>query len=370
MPIFIFDPNILDDLEDRDDRRVAFIWLALQELQHKLEKLGSSLLTFYEPPLEVFKNLPEKYEIKTVFANHDYEPYAIERDLAIENLLKVSAISMHTFKDQVVFERDEILKNDGEPYTIFTPYSKRWLEKLSEFFLKSYPTSKFADNFLKHSSKAFPTLDEMGFRFPNPKSIDFPSKKLDLELIKEYNNQRDIPSITGTSHLGIHLRFGTLSIRELARITAPVNSTFLKELIWREFFQMILFHFPHVVSYSFKPAYDNIQWRNDEQEFGRWCSGTTGYPIVDAGMRELNNTGFMHNRIRMVTASFLTKHLLIDWRWGEAYFARKLLDYELASNNGGWQWAAGTGCDSAPYFRIFNPTLQTKKFDPAIEIYP
>jgi deoxyribodipyrimidine photo-lyase len=364
VPIFIFDQNILDELEDTQDRRVEFIYRSIQNLQEKLIKKNSTLDVRYGTPKEIFSQLLKDYKIDKVFTNHDYEPYAADRDNAIADLLKKHGASFHSFKDQVILERNEVLKDDGKPYTIFTPYSRKWKSIVNDFYLRSYPSEKYAVNFFKQPEKKIPSLSSMKFKATNK---SFPSSNFNKDIIKDYGKTRDIPSIHGTTHLGMHLRFGTVSIRKIAREAAELNETFLNELIWREFFQMILFHFPQVVSHSFKQEYDKIQWRNNEKEFEAWCNGQTGYPIVDAGMRELNETGFMHNRVRMITASFLTKHLLIDWRWGEAYFAKKLLDYELAANNGNWQWAAGTGCDAAPYFRIFNPYLQTKRFDPELK---
>jgi len=365
LPIFIFDRNILDQLDDKKDSRVEFIHSALGKMQDQLISMGGSLEVFYGYPIDVFKELSAKHKIEKVFTNHDYDPYALERDAAIEALLKERGISLHTYKDQVIFEKNEILKDDARPYTVFTPYSKKWKGLMNDFYFKSYPTEKYFGNFLKIEPKRIPTLQEIGFE---PSGKAFPSLKLETSLIKQYDKTRDYPAIQGTSRLSVHLRFGTISVRRLTAIAKELNETYLNELIWREFYQMILWHFPHVgKGKAFKPEYDFIKWRNNEEEFHRWCIGQTGYPIVDAGMRELNETGFMHNRVRMIVASFLCKHLLIDWRWGEAYFAQKLLDYELASNNGGWQWAAGSGCDAAPYFRIFNPTIQTKKFDPELK---
>jgi deoxyribodipyrimidine photo-lyase len=279
-------------------------------------------------------------------------------------LLHNSGIDFHTFKDQVIFETEEIVKDDGDPYTVFTPYSRKWKSLVKDSNLKSHPTEKYLHNFYKQDKREIPSLGSMGFKGSNQA---FPSGSFQEDVIRHYKVFRDIPSINGTSRLSVHVRFGTISIRALARTAMSLSEAFLNELIWREFYQSILWHFPGVVSHAFKPEYDNIKWRNDEREFAAWCAGQTGYPIVDAGMRELNETGYMHNRVRMITASFLTKHLLIDWRWGEAYFAKKLLDYDLAANNGNWQWAAGSGCDAAPYFRIFNPSLQTKKFDPELK---
>lgn len=363
LPIFIFDKNILDKLEDKSDSRVAFIHQTLSELKTKLEKLGSTLLVKYGTPDECWKEILEEFNIDTVFTNHDYEPYAIKRDVAIEKFLNAKNIGFKTFKDQVIFEKDEVLKDDGKPYTVYTPFSRKWMAKLNAFYLKSYPTEKYFSNLYKSTEKynELISLKKMGF---NDSDNKFPKNIVSDVLLKNYSDTRDIPSVDGTSKLGLHLRFGTVSIRKLAAHAQPISFSWLNELCWREFYMMIIWHFPHVVKGSFKPVYDNIQWRNNEEEFKRWCEGKTGYPIVDAGMRELNATGYMHNRVRMIVASFLTKHLLIDWRWGEAYFAQKLLDFELASNNGGWQWAAGSGCDAAPYFRIFNPYEQTRKFDP------
>jgi deoxyribodipyrimidine photo-lyase len=362
VPIFIFDSNILRQLEDKHDRRVSFIYAALLEMQEALIKFGSSLEVYYGSPLEVFQKLADKYQIEGVYTNHDYEPYAQERDLSIASFLESKHISFNTFKDQVIFEKTEVVKDDGKPYTIFTPYSRKWKAKLTERDLQSFPVEKYEANYFKQSPYPIPSLTSMGFVANN---TPFPSKELSAEIIKKYSEQRNFPALeNGTSKLGVHLRFGTISIRTLARKAMPLNETFLNELIWRDFYHMILWNFPQVgKDKSFKPAYDLIPWRNNEKEFQAWCEGKTGYPIVDAGMRELNATGFMHNRVRMIVASFLCKHLLIDWRWGEAYFAQKLLDFDLAANNGGWQWASSSGCDAAPYFRIFNPTLQTEKFD-------
>jgi deoxyribodipyrimidine photo-lyase len=366
LPIFIFDKEILDKLEDASDRRVAFIHSVIIELQQQLIELNSSLEVFYGFPEDVFITLLHKYKIEQVFTNDDYEPYAKERDGKIKNILQNAGVSFHIYKDQVIFEKSEVLKDNGEPYTVFTPYSRRWKEKLSPFFLSSYPVKKYYNNFYSQAPKQIPELTDMGFKNT---AYPFPSKELQDEIIKKYGDTRDFPGIkNGTSRLGVHLRFGTISIREVASIANSLNTTYLNELIWREFYQMILWHYPKVgLGQAFKREFDKIEWRNNEDEFRKWCDGMTGYPIVDAGMRELNGTGFMHNRVRMVVASFLTKHLLIDWRWGEAYFAQRLLDYELASNNGGWQWAAGSGCDAAPFFRIFNPHLQTTKFDKSLD---
>ena len=364
IPLFIFDKNILDELEDRIDRRVEFIHKSVEEIQRQLIKLGSTLDTRFGTPAEVYKELLSEYKVEKVFTNHDYEPYAKKRDREVYEILRLRGISFQTYKDQVIFEKSEIVKDDTNPYTVFTPYSKRWKSAMNDFYLKSYPDKKYYSNFYKQAVKEIPSLRSMNFKSTNEQ---FPEKNWKEALIRKYKEQRDYPAIEGTSRLSVHLRFGTVSVRELVREAGALNEAFLNELIWRDFYQMILWNFPHVESRSFKPEYDKIKWRNNEKEFEAWCEGLTGYPIVDAGMRQLNTTGYMHNRVRMIVASFLTKHLLIDWRRGEAYFAKKLLDYDLAANNGGWQWAAGSGCDAAPYFRIFNPDLQAKKFDPHLK---
>ena len=364
LPIFIFDENILSKLEDKADKRVDFIHRTLEKLKSQLRELGSDLLVFHGTPLEFYKELISEYSVKAVYTNHDYEPYAQERDKQIKELLNENGARFQTFKDQCIFEKDEALKDDGKPYTVYTPYSKKWKAKVNDFFLKSFPTEKYFSNFLKFEAAHFPSLEEIGFE---KTEVDIPSSDVELDIIKNYHNTRDIPSIHGTSRLSVHLRFGTISIRKLSSMAQETNGKFLNELIWRDFYMMILWHFPHVVGGAFRPKYDAIEWERNEEHFDAWCKGETGYPIVDAGMRELNETGWMHNRVRMIVASFLTKHLLLDWHWGEAYFAKKLLDFELSSNNGGWQWAAGSGCDAAPYFRVFNPELQTKKFDPDLK---
>lgn len=361
VPIFIFDTNILDRLTDKADHRVTFIHQAIQHMQSQLEGFGSSLQVFYTTPQQAFEQLLAQYSINQVFTNHDYEQYAIDRDEQIATLLQSHNASLHTFKDHVILEMSEVVKDDGLPYTVFTPYSKKWKSVLTAFHLKSYPCEKYYRNFFQQVALPIPTLESMGFVATDS---TFPSHQLDLKLVSNYQEQRNFPAIKGTSQLGIHLRFGTISIRTLASKAMPLNETFLNELIWRDFYHAILWHFPHVrKGGAFRKEYENIKWLNNEADYKRWCDGQTGYPIVDAGMRELNATGFMHNRVRMIVASFLTKHLLIDWRWGEQYFAQKLLDFDYAANNGGWQWAAGCGCDAAPYFRVFNPTLQTEKFD-------
>ncbi|MGB4931349.1 MAG: deoxyribodipyrimidine photo-lyase [Chitinophagales bacterium] len=360
LPLFIFDKNILDALDEKSDARVQFIVNTIQELRHQLQKAGSDMLVEYGEPLEIWKKIIRNYSIKAVYTNHDFEPYALQRDAEIGDLLKSNGIQFKTFKDQVIFEKNDVLKDDGKPYTVYTPYSKRWKLRLTPEDLQPRYSEKKLGNLYKTLPLKEITLKDIGFL---PSGIEVPPLKINLNIIKNYHNTRDLPAVQGTSRLSVHLRFGTLSIRKLATATQQVNEKYFNELIWREFYQMILAHFPHVVTNSFKPAYDRIVWRNNEKEFAAWCAGKTGYPIVDAGMRELNATGFMHNRVRMIVSSFLTKDLLIDWRWGEAYFAKKLLDYDLASNNGGWQWAAGCGVDAAPYFRVFNPQSQTLKFD-------
>lgn len=361
IPIFIFDTAILDELEDKKDKRVAFIHSELTKIQEQLTQLGSTLHVFYSTVLDSFEKLTNTYDIAEVYTNEDYEPYAIKRDKNVSSYLASKGIAFKSYKDQVIFHKNEILKDNGEPYVVYTPYSKRWKTILNDKDLKSYNTSSLASNYYQQKEIPVPTLESIGFETVN---FSVPPAVADESIIKNYNKTRDIPSINGTTKLSVHLRFGTISIRQLVRDAMQLNEKYLNELIWRDFYHMILWHFPDNVSESFRKEYDEIKWRNNEAEFEAWCKGQTGYPIVDAGMRELNHTGYMHNRVRMVVASFLTKHLLIDWRWGEAYFATKLLDFDLAANNGGWQWAAGCGCDAAPYFRIFNPYLQTKKFDP------
>jgi deoxyribodipyrimidine photo-lyase len=365
LPIFIFDQNILDKLEDKKDRRLVFIHQALSEMQKKLTALSSTMIVKYGKPNEIWQQLLEEFDVVAVYANHDYEKYGIERDNAIGKMLNAKSITFCTFKDQTIFEKNEVLSGARTPYTVFTPYSRKWKDTLNDFYLKSYPNEAYSMNFLLHEKIEIPSLSEIGFEA----TVEaFPKKEIREELIEKYEELRDIPSIFGTSRLSVHLRFGTISIRELVKKALKLNEKWLNELIWRDFYMNILCHFPHISDgKSFRIAYDNIIWRNNETEFEKWCEGKTGYPIVDAGMRELNETGFMHNRVRMITASFLIKHLLIDWRWGEAYFAQKLLDFDFSANNGGWQWASSSGCDAAPYFRIFNPTSQTKKIDPELK---
>lgn len=367
IPIFIFDENIISELKEGSDltldKRLVFIHRQLAEINNKIQDFGSTLLTFYGNPLDVWTEILNKYEVKSVFTNHDYEPYALERDAQIQQLLTSKGIHFKTFKDQVFFEKEEVVKSDGKPYTVFTPYSRKWKEHFSQTEFEFYNSEKLLDSLFKLPPQDIIPLNKMGFQ--EGSDLTFPSLNVSSSTIENYQQNRDFPYLeTSTSKLGVHLRFGTISIRKAISIALENKSEiFLNELIWREFYMMILWHFPHVVKSSFKPQYDHIEWENNEAKFEKWKVGKTGYPIVDAGMRELNATGYMHNRVRMITASFLIKHLLIDWRWGEAYFARKLLDFELSSNNGGWQWAASSGCDAAPYFRVFNPTLQMQKFD-------
>lgn len=362
LPIFIFDTNILNKLTDKHDRRLSFIHKAILSIQEKLNRHATALSVYHDTPENAFRLLLKQHDISNVFTNHDYEPYAIDRDEQIKKLLAEHSIGMQTCKDQVIFEKDEIIKDDGKPYTVFTPYSRKWKATLQVKHLEPFSCEELYGNFLQQPATAIPSLKQLGFL---ETTDPLPENNIHDETILNYANDRDFPGIKGTTRLGVHLRFGTISIRKLATVAQKLSGSFLNELIWRDFYQMILWQFPHVgKGKSFKPAYDNIEWRNDNGEFERWCEGKTGYPIVDAGMRELKATGFMHNRVRMIVASFLCKHLLLDWRLGEAWFAEKLLDFDLASNNGGWQWASGSGCDAAPYFRIFNPYLQTKKFDP------
>ena len=364
LPIFIFDEDILNKLP-KDDSRVSFLHQELENIQEQLLKINSSISVFHGKPVEIFKDLLEKYSIDTVFTNHDYEPYAIKRDLEIKDFLESKNSSFKTFKDQVIFERAEIVKKDGTAYKVYTPYSKKWIEAFQLQRIQFFPSEEKLENLIKNETHQFLSLEEIGFI---ASSIKVASYKVDATLIDTYEETRNFPAKNSTSRLGTHLRFGTVSIRKMVdKASKSNNNTFLKELIWREFFMQILWHFPHTTKESFKPQYDRILWRNNEEEFNAWCQGKTGYPLVDAGMRELNQTGFMHNRVRMLVGSFLCKHLLIDWRWGEAYFAEKLHDYEQSSNIGNWQWVAGTGVDASPYFRVFNPTTQILKFDKNLE---
>lgn len=354
LPVFIFDSEITDEL-DKDDARITFIYETLNKLSLQLGERSSCICCTKGNPIAVWRTLLDKYNVKAVYANEDYEPYAIKRDQEVAQLLHQNDIQFNLFKDQVIFAKGEVLKGDKTPYTVFTPYKNKWLELFSADSLKDY-TPDTNSNFLKFDMP-FPEISELGFTRSSIKVLNYKLDQLD-----NYETARNFPAKNQTSYLSPHLRFGSVSVRKVILETME-NKTFVSELIWREFFMQILFHFPDVVSNNFKRKYDGVQWRNHPQEFEKWKNGQTGYPIVDAGMRELNTTGYMHNRVRMIVAGFLCKHLLIDWKWGEAYFAKKLLDFELSSNNGNWQWSAGTGCDSAPYFRIFNPTEQVKKFD-------
>lgn len=362
LPVFIFDTNILDKLSTTKDRRVDFIHRALQGMQQELMKAGSTIRVEHGTPVEIWKRLLEEFEITGVTVNHDHEPYAQQRDAEVGQLLAERGIPFRTFKDISIFERGEILKDDGKPYTVFTPYSRKWLAHFEPSMETAFPSEAHLSKLWKTSAKPLPSLAEIGFE---PTDLVVPPLELKDGLLVGYKETRNLPAVNGTSKMSTHLRFGTVSVRELVRRSRVKSPTYLNELIWREFFMQVLWHFPHPER-AFKPAYDNIPWRADEAGFQAWCEGRTGYPLVDAGMRELNATGLMHNRVRMVVASFLTKHLLVDWRWGEAYFAKQLLDFELSSNNGGWQWASGSGCDAAPYFRVFNPSLQMERFDPQL----
>ncbi len=364
LPLFIFDTEILSDLQSKNDARVTFIYQQLTRLNQQLKKLGSSLFVKIGKPETVWKDIVENDKISAVYTNTDYEPYAKKRDESVNELLTKKGIGFYRYKDHVIFEKNEVLKNDNKPYTVFTPYMKKWKTIFFNQSTNYYPVNEVSDRFFNKSDFDFPSLLTIGFE---ENDMDFPEKEMNEEVIKNYHLNRDFPARQGTSQLGIHLRFGTISIRQVVEKARRLNEIWLNELIWREFFMAVLYHFPYVETKPFRQKYDAIPWRNKPDEFEKWCKGFTGYPIVDAGMRELNKTGYMHNRVRMITAGFLTKHLLIDWRWGEAYFAEKLLDYELASNNGNWQWAAGTGCDAAPYFRVFNPYTQSKKFDPEMK---
>lgn len=365
-PLFIFDKNILDRLDNSNDKRVPFIHQQISNLSNTLEMHKSHVWVFYGDPIDVYRDLIQKYNLHGVYCNHDYEPYAIKRDSAVSELCRASSIQFQSFKDQVVFEKSEILTGAQTPYTVYTPYKRKWLEMIDDFYLKSYPSEKYF-HFLhkgRQQNKSIP-LKVLGYKVV-PQDF-YPSTEIDDALLKSYSKNRDYPAMAATSRLGLHLRFGTLSVRQLARLAEKKSEVWLSELIWREFFMQILFHYPHVVKESFRKQYEKVAWRDNKTEFERWCNGETGYPIVDAGMRELVTTGHMHNRVRMIVASFLTKHLLMHWLSGERFFAKHLLDYDLAANNGNWQWAAGTGCDAAPYFRIFNPESQTQKFDPKHE---
>lgn len=371
MPLFIFDTEILTRLEDKNDARVTFIHDTVSQLKEELRQLGSDVNCLVGKPLVVWEKLLAGGSVKAITVNEDYEPGAIARDLAIEKLALKFDVPFLRFKDQVVFEKNEVTKDDGKPYTVFTPYAKKWKATLEKWQAEdrdplASPRYRLDSETLSKFSAEIPELKKLGF--VRNAEIEIPSVRTSEKTVRDYAKWRDLPAVQGTSRLGLHLRFGTVSIRRLVKKALQLGAdVWLNELIWREFFMQILWHFPHVAEHAFRPEYDQISWRHSESDFQAWCEGKTGYPLVDAGMRELNATGFMHNRVRMVTASFLVKHLLIDWRWGEEYFARKLLDFDLAANNGNWQWVAGSGCDAAPYFRIFNPALQAKRFDPKNE---
>lgn len=361
LPIFIFDSEILNELST-DDARVTFIFETLQKMRTQLQENGSSIALYHGKPEQIFKQIISEFDVQNVITNRDYEPYAKQRDAKVETFLAEKEIGFYTFKDQVIFEKDEVVKSDGNPYIVYTPYMKIWKEKFrKEYDSKIYYTNEFLKNLYQNSRLPNLSMSDIGFK---KSKIEIPEYDVTPSTIQEYEKRRNFPAEDATSHLGPHLRFGTVSIRKMIKkATSEKNEVFWQELIWREFFMQILWHFPETVENAFKKKYDRIEWRNNEEEFKKWKKGKTGYPLVDAGMRELNETGYMHNRVRMVVASFLCKHLLIDWRWGEAYFAEKLLNYEMSSNVGNWQWAAGSGVDAAPYFRIFNPTTQIEKFD-------
>ncbi|MHA8086299.1 cryptochrome/photolyase family protein [Aquirufa sp. Wall-65K1] len=359
LPIFIFDPSILDKLSNKKDARVEFIHQALKNVKAQIQNRGGDLLICHDKPLEAFKSLSQQYSIKKIFTNHDYENYAIQRDAEVKSWAEAQGIIFQSKKDQVIFEKNEVLTGQNTPYTVFTPYSRKWKEKLAASELSTFDSENLT-NYL-NANFEFPSLEHIGFQ---PSGLHFPAINFSDDIIRQYQINRDFPGLDATSRMSVHLRFGTVSIRELVKRALGKSETWLNELIWRDFYFNITFHFPHIgQGLAFRKEYDRMNWRNNEQEFEAWKNGQTGYPIVDAGMRELNQTGFMHNRVRMIVASFLVKHLLIDWRWGEAYFAERLLDFDFSANNGGWQWAAGSGCDAAPYFRVFNPYLQTQKFD-------
>lgn len=360
LPIFIFDTDILNHL-DESDARVTYIHQSLENIQKKLELNGKGLNVYYGNVISCWKMILKEFNVQSVYINKDYEPYAIKRDNAVTNLLSSNKIEIHKFKDQVIFEEQDVLKSNGKPYTVYTPYKNQWLKQFADHTIQTFPSEQYLHQLLSINT-TLPKLTQLGFKTSKITIKPFNFKSLDV-----YDRVRDFPALDQTSYLSVYLRFGTFSIRRAITLALSKNKTWLQELIWRSFFKQTLFHFPHVVHKPFKPLYNSFPWLNNETDFEHWCHGKTGYPIVDAGMRELNSTGYMHNRVRMICASFLCKHLLIDWRWGEAYFASKLLDYDLSSNNGNWQWAASTGCDSVPYFRIFNPTLQLKRFDPGLK---
>jgi|TARA_B110000305_G_scaffold578_1_gene547 deoxyribodipyrimidine photo-lyase len=362
IPLFIFDSEITDELEI-DDPRINFIYDQLSSINIKVSSLyNSKVLVLKGNPLQVIQDLINKYDTHAFYTNNDYEPYAINRDNKVHDLLKDNGVKFLSFKDQVIFEKNEITKDDKTAYVVYTPYMKKWKVKLQTLDLDKQINNILVNNFRSNNEDFnWYDLEYFGFKKSNKK---IPNYKLNDSLIENYQKERDFPALDSTTKIGPHLRFGTVSIRKIvSEVINSENEVFLQELIWREFFMQILWFFPNTQTKCFKVKYEKVQWLKDEVSFKQWCEGKTGYPIVDAGMRELNSTGYMHNRVRMVTASFLCKHLLLDWRLGEAYFAKKLYDYESSSNIGNWQWAAGTGVDAAPYFRIFNPTTQALKFD-------
>jgi len=371
--VFIFDRMILDRLENTRDRRVAFIHQELTKIDIQLRSFGGRLLVGYGNPMDVWREWIKAFQsnhidVQSIHIGRDYEPYAQTRDRELADFFESSGVAFKGVKDHVIFEKSEVTKDDGNPYTVFTPYSKKWRSLLRISDYDEAPSLGGLNTSTILPSTAIdwpeiPSLESMGFSWSSASIETFPERTISKEILRNYGEHRDIPSIKGTSRLSVHLRFGTISIREALRCGLEHSEKWTTELIWRDFYQMIIYHFPHSANESFRRVYDTIPWVNDEQHFNAWCEGKTGYPLVDAGMRELVQTGFMHNRVRMVVASFLCKHLLTDWRWGERFFAEHLMDFDLASNAGGWQWAAGSGCDAAPYFRVFNPTAQLTKFD-------
>lgn len=364
LPLFIFDIDILGRLEDRDDRRVSFIHERVAWLHGAIAAKGGNMQVMHGSPEEVFRRLIATHRITAVYTNHDHEPYARRRDEAVAGLLAARGIAFHSFKDQVIFERDEVVKDDGTPYTVFTPYGRKWRSALARAGVPHHPSEEHLDRWAAAAPLPMPAIEDIGFVRADHQVAGIPPSPGRLQ---RYAAERDLPAKDGSTGIGVHLRFGTVSVREMVRLAMRYSDGWLNELIWREFFMQVLWHFPHVEHGAFRPAYDRIAWRNDPAHFAAWCEGRTGYPLVDAGMRQLRATGHMHNRVRMVAASFLTKHLLVDRRLGEAWFARWLMDFDLAANNGNWQWAAGTGCDAAPYFRIFDPTAQLRRFDSALD---
>ena len=363
LPIFIFDSNITNKL-NQNDHRLNYINNVLDGLNKRLSENKKKIYIYKGNPIEIISKLIIKLKIKEIYLNKDYEPYARDRDDKIEKLCVANNVSYNSFKDHVIFEEDQIVKKDGTPYVVYTPYSRKWIEKFQSNQLDSYPSELNLGGFVDSDK-----IREVNYLMDFEKNIISPKTyNLNKDVIDKYEETRNFPALDSTSRIGVNLRFGTVSTRKIVKTSSErSNNTFLKELIWREFFIQILWHFPHTTEKSFKDKYERIEWRNDMDDFKLWCDGKTGYPIVDAGMNQLNKTGFMHNRLRMVVGSFLCKHLLIDWRLGEKYFADKLFDYEQASNVGNWQWVAGCGVDAAPYFRIFNPEEQQKKFDKELQ---